>query len=96
MNRKEQPDSALVREVFEESGLRIEVEGPYKVFSESTAPMLEVVMRAHMIEGDFSPSDEVDKMLAVSKFNIPEQIKPTQREVIEEFFNAKEKNAGKG
>ena len=87
MNRHEQPDAALVREVREESGLRIDVSGPYRIFSESAAPMVELVLRARLIEGDFTPSAEVDRMRAVSLNDIPDQVKPSQRKVIEEFLN---------
>ena len=87
LKKGEQPDSGLVREVFEESGLRIEVESPWIVETDGKMPMVEIVMQARLAGGEFSPSEEVDRMMMVGIGDVPEEIKPSQRKVLEDFLS---------
>lgn len=92
MTRGEQPAVALVREVTEESGLTIKVEGPLEVCAESDLPFLEIVMKCELVAGDFQPSDEVDRAMHVDADNIPEDMRQAQKQIILNYLSKKDKS----
>jgi len=87
MERGEQPDAALMREVKQESGLDIEVEGPIDVCADPGLPFLEIVMKCKLIAGDFRPSDEVDSVAYIDLDTIPQDIGKYQKNIIANFFS---------
>jgi len=57
----EQPDKGLVREVYEESNLRISVDRTVHTQYYTNPHQLTVYMQGTFIEGEFKPSDEVSE-----------------------------------
>ncbi len=86
LQRNEHPSEGLVREIREESDLEIEVTGPFEVYSMPEFPGVEIVLLATLVSGGFTPSAEVDKMMAIGPGEIPDSVKDTQRKIIELYF----------
>lgn len=86
LKKGEQPQAALVREIEEESGLAVEVEYPFTTYSKSALPMVEIVLKARLVKGEFQASDEVDEIRAVTADDIPDGINENQRKVLTDYF----------
>jgi 8-oxo-dGTP diphosphatase len=59
---KEQPSEAMIREFYEETGMRIEITKLLKVVSAKEFPHLSIVYLCKIIGGEFNPSHEISEM----------------------------------
>ena len=89
LKRGEQPAEAVVREVAEESGLQIAVEEPLLTFSDNAGPMVEIVLKARLVGGEFRASDEVDRISFFESDPLPDQMRQTQKRIVQDFFAGK-------
>jgi 8-oxo-dGTP diphosphatase len=59
---REQPADAIIREFFEETGMKIEIEKLFTVVSAKEDHHLTVIYLCKIIAGDFNPSHEISEM----------------------------------
>jgi 8-oxo-dGTP diphosphatase len=81
VRRGEDPAQAVVREILEETGLRIEVIAPLLVQCESGAH-LTVIYAARLLSGTFRPSEEVSEIRFVEPGAFPQGLREDHRAVI--------------
>ena len=81
MRRGEDPAQAVVREILEETGLRIEVIAPLLVQRE-TPWHLTVIYAARLIAGTFRPSEEVSEIRFVEPGAFPQGLREDDRAMI--------------
>lgn len=81
VRRGEDPAQAVVREVLEETGLRIEVIAPLVVQRESSAH-LTVIYAARLLAGTFRSSGEVSEVRFVDPGTFPAGLREDHRAVI--------------
>ena len=79
----EQPDDAVVRELLEETGLRIEVEK--LLFAKTWASRVGMYYLCRITEGEFQPSDEVVEIGYFTKDNLPD-VRPQDVKLIVQIF----------
>jgi len=82
IRRGEDPAEAVVREILEETGLRVEVIAPLLVRRESPAH-LTVIYAARLIAGTFRPSAEVSEVRFVDAGDFPSGLRKDHRAVID-------------
>ncbi|MBL8091618.1 MAG: NUDIX domain-containing protein [Anaerolineales bacterium] len=71
---REQPDEAIVREFYEESNIKIEVEKLLKVSSAKEFPHLSIVYLCKIVEGEFKPSHEISEMKYFDINDLPQML----------------------
>lgn len=71
---REQPDEAIVREFYEESNIKIEVEKLLKVSSAKEFPHLSIVYLCKIVEGEFKPSHEISEMKYFDANDLPQML----------------------
>lgn len=86
VRRGEHPADAVVREILEETGLRVEVIAPLAVQRESPAH-LTVIYAARLVAGTFRPSGEVSKARFVDPGAFPPGLRRDHRSVINAVAN---------
>lgn len=59
LERREQPSTALQREIREETGFEVELSPVWQVYAETDRPLLNIVFRGTYAAGDFASSEEV-------------------------------------
>jgi 8-oxo-dGTP diphosphatase len=59
---REQPADAMMREFYEETGMRIEIKRLLKVSSAREFPHLGIVYLCKIVSGEFKPSHEISEM----------------------------------
>lgn len=82
IRRGEDPAEAVVREILEETGLRVEVIAPLLVQRESPVH-LTVIYAARLIAGTFRPSVEVSEVRFVDAGTFPQGLRKDHRAVID-------------
>jgi 8-oxo-dGTP diphosphatase len=86
----EQPEDAVVRELFEETGMRVEARK--LLFAKSWAPArVGMYYLCRITEGEFQPSDEVAECGYFSKDDLPD-VRPADVELIQHIFELVENN----
>ena len=86
VRRGEHPADAVVREILEETGLRVEVIAPLMVQRESPAH-LTVIYAARLIAGTFRPSGEVPEARFVDPGAFPPGLRKDHRIMINTVAN---------
>ena len=81
VRRGEDPGQAVVREVLEETGLRIEVIAPLVIQRERAAHLV-VIYAARLVAGTFRPSEEVSEIRFVDPGAFPPGVREDHRAVI--------------
>ena len=81
VRRGEDPGQAVVREVLEETGLRIEVIAPLMIQRERAAHLV-VIYAARLVAGTFRPSEEVSEIRFVDPGAFPPGVREDHRAVI--------------
>jgi ADP-ribose pyrophosphatase YjhB (NUDIX family) len=71
---REQPDEAIVREFYEESNIKIEVEKLLKVSSAKEFPHLSIVYLCKIVDGEFKPSHEISEMKYFDVNDLPQML----------------------
>jgi len=85
--RGERPAEALQREVREESSLHVRPQGLHCVLLEDAGPWVEIVLRAELCGGSFTPSPEVDRMQLVGPGEqLPPDLQASHRRLVEELL----------
>jgi len=84
VRRGEDPAETIVREILEETGLRVDVIGPLAVQQEGPAH-LTVIYAARAAGGVFRPSAEVSDARFVSPGDWPAGLREDHRALIERF-----------
>lgn len=84
--RGERPAGALEREIREESGLQVRPGCLHQVLFEDAGPWVEIVLRAALVGGSFTPSAEVDQMVLAGPDDIPGDVRPSHRKMIDELL----------
>jgi 8-oxo-dGTP diphosphatase len=82
VRRDEDPAEAVAREILEETGLRVEVLGPFAVQKESPVH-LTLVYAARLTAGTFRPSAEVSEARFVEPGVWPPGLRPEHRALLE-------------
>ncbi|MFT3891452.1 MAG: NUDIX domain-containing protein [Anaerolineales bacterium] len=86
----EQPEVAVVREMFEETGMKVEIKK--LLFARSWVPArVGMYYLCRIIEGEFQPSDEVDQIGYFSKDNLPD-VRPLDVGLINHIFEVVNNN----
>lgn len=83
LNHREQPQDAIVREFFEETGIRIAVERLLAVVSAREDDHLSVVYLCRMTAGGFVESAEIAEMKYFPVTELPLQMLITEKELIQ-------------
>lgn len=81
MEHGEQPADALLREIQEESGLVVDLERVWKVYTDSRS-IVNIVFRGRAREFRFTPSAEISQAQYCAAGNLPPMI-PDQRHLLE-------------
>lgn len=81
LKRGEAPGEALAREIFEETGLRVECGRVLRVGSYERPTRLEVWLDCELVGGEFRPSAEVSEARFVGLDSLPPLL-PAQRELL--------------
>ncbi|WKZ41547.1 MAG: NUDIX domain-containing protein [Anaerolineales bacterium] len=68
---KEQPTDAMVREFYEETGMKIEIEKLLRVSSAREFPHLGIVYLCKITGGEFKPSHEISEMKYFDPDDLP-------------------------
>lgn len=84
LNRAEQPGEGLLREIEEESGLRVELIGFHK--ADVDRSRMEIIMVGRFIGGIFLPSAEVDNWGLFALDALPDGLHPPQIAIIKEVW----------
>jgi ADP-ribose pyrophosphatase YjhB (NUDIX family) len=71
---REQPADAMLREFFEETGMRIEIEKLLKVVSAREFPHLGIVYLCKIKSGEFKPSHEISEMRYFDVNDLPKML----------------------
>jgi len=71
---REQPADAMVREFFEETAMRIEIEKLLKVASAKEFPHLGIVYLCKIKNGEFKPSHEISEMKYFDVSDLPNML----------------------
>ncbi|MBL8100788.1 MAG: NUDIX domain-containing protein [Anaerolineales bacterium] len=71
---REPPEDAIVREFYEESNIKIEVEKLLKVSSAKEFPHLSIVYLCKIVEGEFKPSHEISEMKYFDVNDLPQML----------------------
>jgi 8-oxo-dGTP diphosphatase len=80
----EQPEEAVVRELFEETGMKVEIEK--LLFARTWVPArVGMYYLCRIKEGEFQPSDEVDEYGFFSKDNLPD-VRPLDVGLIDQIY----------
>jgi len=82
VQRGENPADTIVREILEETGLRVEITSPLTV-QVGRASHLTVVYAARLVGGTFRPSAEVSEVRFVSLGAWPEGMRESHRILVE-------------
>ena len=73
MQKNENPEAAIQREIYEESGFRIKNLKLLEIILSPEMPRLEVLFQADLVEnGAFRPSIEVEEARFFSRDDLPE------------------------
>jgi ADP-ribose pyrophosphatase YjhB (NUDIX family) len=84
LNYGEQPEHAVVREMYEETGMKVEIEK--LLFVKAWIPArVGMYYLCRITEGDFQPSDEVSEIGYFSKDNLP-AVRPEDIGLIQQIF----------
>jgi ADP-ribose pyrophosphatase YjhB (NUDIX family) len=84
LNYGEKPDDAAVREMFEETGMKVEIKR--LLFATTWAPdRVGMYYLCRITEGEFQPSDEVSECGYFSKDNLPD-VRPQDVGLINRIF----------
>ena len=86
LEQGEQPHAGLLREVEEESMLKVDILGTHQVQADRSR--LEIVMVGRFLGGDFRPSAEISKYDLFHIDSLPEGLHPPQRGLIKEVWEA--------
>lgn len=98
LNRREQPDSAVVREVREECGIRVEVEGEPVTLVRTDERIIELVYRLRPIDEAAAraarpTSVEITELVWFSQDRMPANLTPITRAAINALAGAEEVRA---
>jgi len=85
LKRGELPAQALKREIFEETGMTIEVIRPLIVEGDDEWPRVDLVFLCTAKDGVFSASEEVSSAKFFNIDNLPE-ILPSQKKIIQKIM----------
>ncbi len=80
----ELPNNAVVREVFEETGLRVEIERLAGIYLKPREADLVFSFVCRIIGGDMAPSEEADRHAYFHPSDLPANTAPKQVERIED------------
>lgn len=84
LDYNERPEDAVVREMFEETGIRIEIEK--FLFAKTWTPdRVGLYYLCRIKEGEFQPSDEVSEYGYFSKDNLPD-VRPLDVGLIQQIY----------
>jgi ADP-ribose pyrophosphatase YjhB (NUDIX family) len=84
LNYHEQPADAVVREMFEETGLAVEIKK--FLFAKTWMPArVGLYYLCRIKDGEFQPSDEVSEMGYFSKDDLPD-VRPLDIDLIEQIY----------
>lgn len=89
LERGEQPEAAIVREIFEETRLKVTEPRLLLVHSLAEAPHMDLVYQARLAGGQFQPSPEVVGMAWFGPDELPEMMS-SQYDMIRAIWNALE------
>lgn len=92
LRRGESLGASLVREMREETGLEIRIDGLYRELSGFRQPRIEAVFLCSITGGSFRPSEEVSAHRFVSPGD-PLPINPRHRDVVLSYFSARSPEA---
>jgi ADP-ribose pyrophosphatase YjhB (NUDIX family) len=82
LERHEQPREALLREIEEETGLKVDLSSVWHVYTSDDRPLVNIVYRGRYLDGVFTPSAEVSAAEFVRVDDLP-PLPAGQRELIE-------------
>lgn len=82
LKRGERPMEALQREIKEETGMDVEVVKPLIVSGDDEWPRVDLIFLCRMIDGNFSPSEEVSSARFFDSHDLPE-IMSSQKKLIQ-------------
>lgn len=80
---RENPVSALQREVREETGLSVRIDGPAHIIYDSQPHRVELVFRGQITGGTFRPSSEITDICYCEPGNWPEGLPEEHQKLIE-------------
>ena len=88
MENGETTEAAAQRETLEEANARVELQGPYTLFSLPDIDQVYLIYRARLLDLDFGPGPESLEVELFTEEQIPwEQLAfPTIRETLKRFF----------
>lgn len=86
----ETPWEAAVREVQEETTLRVEVERLTGIYGKRVEPELVIVFRCRVVEGDLRSTAEADRHAWVTLDELPVNFSPNQAERVRDALTAQE------
>jgi len=86
LERAEQPEAGLLREIAEESGLAVELLGVHK--AEVDRSRMDLILVGRFLGGEFKVSDEVDDWGLFAVDALPAGIHPPQINIIKDVSQA--------
>lgn len=84
----ESPEDGLIREVYEETGLTLQITGLSRTIVGQKPSRVEIIFRGRISEGTFRPSTEISEILYCSVDHWPDGLPQGQRKIIKEVLSA--------
>ncbi len=82
----EDPEKAIVREVKEETGYKIDVEGLIKAVSANEDRHISLIYFCKIVDGAFQPSPEISKVQYYPSDNLPDML-DTERALVTQLVD---------
>lgn len=82
----EQPEAALVREIYEETRFNVQITGLAKAIYDKKPAKVEIVFRGSIVGGTFTPSVEISDYMYCDPGHWPQGLPADQKKLIRELL----------